>query len=177
MKNIAEHILDIAENSIRAQASRIDILLSLNTRSNLLKLSFVDNGCGMSEELIDKIENPFFSTRKTRHIGMGIPLLKQNSERSGGDVYISSQEGKGSTVVATFGYDNIDCPPLGKISEAIYFLSTQHPHIRFIFDYICDDKSFRWDTQEVQESLGDVPLQAPEAKTTLLDLLYNNIKA
>lgn len=175
MKNIADHILDIVENSIRAQAKQIEVLISIKTSSNILKLSFVDDGKGMSEEVINKLQNPFFSTRKTRRIGMGIPLLTQNCEMSGGRVSISSKEGRGTTLVATFEYDNLDRPPLGDIPDAIYFLTTQHPEIRFIFDYTFNTDTYRWDTKEIKETLEDIPLNAPEVKEALMDLLRNNI--
>lgn len=175
MKNIADHILDIAENSVRAEAQKVEVFLSVNEESGQMKLSFVDDGVGMSEEVIDKIKNPFFSTRKTRRIGMGIPLLMQNSEMCGGRVTISSKEGEGTIVVATFDYHNLDCPPLGDVADAIYFLSSQHLGIRFVFDYIFNDTSYRWDTNEVQDALDGLPLNAPEVKDALMELLRSNM--
>ncbi len=176
MKNIADHILDIAENSLRAEASRVEIFLSIDTTLNKMKLSFVDDGVGMSEEMVDKIKDPFFSTRKTRRIGMGIPLLIQNSEMAGGQVTISSKEGEGTIVVATYDYDNLDCPPLGDIADAIYFLSSQHMKLRIIFDYIYNQSAYRWDSDEVKEALDGIPLNAPEMKEVLMELLRSNVK-
>ena len=176
MKNIADHILDITENSIRANASKVEILLSVNSDLNLLKLSFIDDGEGMSEELIERIKDPFFSTRKERRIGMGIPLLMQNSEMSGGEVIIQSQEGEGTIVVATFENENIDRPPLGDVADAIYFLASSHTAIRFIFTFTLDENSFVWDTEEVKEALDHLPLDAPELKKPLLEMLSSNIQ-
>ena len=175
MKNIADHILEIAENAVRAEASKIEILLSVNTGSNLMKLSFIDDGIGMNDDMLDKIQDPFFSTRKTRRIGMGVPLLIQNSEMSGGNVIISSKEGEGTIVVATFQYDDLDCPPLGDIAEAIYFLSASHLDIRFVFDYKFGDHIYSWDTLDVNEALDGVAINHYQVKDALMEMLNANI--
>lgn len=176
MKNFADHILDISENSIRAHASKVEILLSVNSSLNLMKLSFVDDGEGMSDELIERIKDPFFSTRKERRIGMGIPLLMQNSEMSGGEVTIQSEEGEGTIVVATFEKDNIDRPPLGDVADAIYFLASSHTSTRFVFTFTLDKETFVWDTDEVSEVLDGMPLDAPELKKPLMEMLESNIQ-
>lgn len=175
MKNIADHILDIAENSIRAKAKKIEILLSVNTNSNLMKLSFIDDGIGMNEEMVEKIQDPFFSTRETRRIGMGIPLLMQNSEMSGGHVIINSREGEGTIVVATFQYDDLDCPPLGNVADAIYFLSASHLDIHFVFDYKFGKIAYTWDTQKINEVLDGVPLNHHKVKDALMEMLNSNM--
>lgn len=175
MKNIADHILDIAENSVRAEAHKVEVLLSINTKTNLMKLSFVDDGIGMDEEMVKKIQDPFFSTRETRRIGMGIPLLMQNSEMAGGQVVISSKPDEGTIVVATFEYDNFDCPPLGNIADAIYFLSTSHLNVRFIFEYKYDKTSYVWDTHEVAEALDGVPLNHYMVRDALMEMLESNL--
>lgn len=175
MKNIADHILDIAENSTRAEAEKLEILLSIHTESNIMKLSFVDDGVGMDDDMMQKVRDPFFSTRDTRRIGMGIPLLLQNSEMSGGQVTISSRVGEGTIVVATFEYDDIDCPPLGDVAGAIYFLSASHPDVHIVFDYVCDDVEYKWDTEKVLEAIDGLAINDPSVKDALLDLLKNNI--
>ncbi len=175
MKNIADHILDIAENSIRAQAQKIEILLSINTKSNLMKLSFVDDGIGMDNEMIDRIQDPFFSTRETRRIGMGIPLFMQNCETAGGHVVISSKPGEGTIVVGTFEYENYDCPPLGNVADAIYFLSSSHLDIRFVFEYKFDNMSYVWDTEEVNKALDGIPLNHYQVKDALMEMLESNL--
>lgn len=175
MKDIADHILDIAENSVRAKARKIAILLSINTRKNLMMLSFTDDGIGMDEDTVKKIQNPFFTTRGTRRVGMGIPLLMQNSEMSNGQVSISSCIGKGTTVTATFEYDNIDCPPLGNIADAVYFLSSSHLTIHFVFEYKFDNYSYVWDTQEVSAALDGLPLDHYMVKDALLEMLTANL--
>jgi hypothetical protein len=176
MKNIADHILDITENSVRAEAKKIEILLSTNTDSKLMKLSFIDDGIGMSEDMIEKIKDPFFSTRTTRRIGMGIPLLMQNSEMSGGQVIISSKEGEGTIVVATFESDNLDCPPVGDVADAIYFLSSTHPDIQLLFTDSYGGKTYTWNTAEVNQALDGVPLGHHEFKESLMEMLNENIK-
>lgn len=175
MKDIANHILDIAENSTRAESSRLEILLSINTKANLLKLSFVDDGYGMDDEMVQKVQDPFFSTRDTRRIGMGIPLLMQNSEMSGGQVTISSRPGEGTIVVATFDLADIDCPPLGDVAGIIYFLSASHPDVQIVFDYVCDDASYTWDTAAVAEALDGLVISDHAVKDALMQMLTSNI--
>ena len=175
MKNIADHILDIVENSTRAEATKVEVLLSINNAMNLIKLSFIDDGVGMSEELVERIKDPFFSTRKERRIGMGIPLLIQNSEMAGGEVTISSHEGEGTIVVATFEADNLDCPPLGDVADAIYFLASSHMDVRLIFTYTYDRVSFVWDTKEVAEVLDGIPINSHQVKEALLEMLNSNM--
>lgn len=176
MKNIADHILDIAENSVRAESKKIEILLSINTDMQLMKLSFIDDGFGMSSDMVEKIKDPFFSTRTTRKIGMGIPLLMQNSEMSGGQVIISSREEEGTIVVATFEYDNLDCPPIGDVADAVYFLSASHLDIRFVFTYTYGKASYTWDTDAVSKALDGLPLNHFEVKDSLVEMLKENIK-
>lgn len=176
MKNIADHILDIAENSTRAEATKVEIFLSVNTATNLMKLSFVDDGFGMSDELIEKVKDPFFSTRDTRRVGMGIPLLMQNSEMCGGQVTIVSKEGEGTIVVATFDYADIDCPPIGDVADAVYFFSASHLDTRIVFEYKFDDIAYTWDTEAVNEALDGIPLNHHEVKDSLMEMLRENMK-
>ncbi len=175
MKNIADHILDIAENSVRAEATKIEILLSINTEVNVMKISFVDDGMGMSEEVLEKVKDPFFSTRNTRRIGMGIPLLMQNSEMANGTVTIASRQGEGTIVVATFEYDDLDCPPLGNVADSIYFLSTSHPEVRIVFDYKYNEVSYTWDTDAINQTLDGVPINHHKVKDALMELLESNL--
>ncbi len=175
MKNFADHILDIVENSIRAHATKVEILLSVNSALNFIKLSFIDDGDGMSDDLIERIKDPFFSTRKERRIGMGIPLLIQNSEMSGGEVIVQSEIGEGTIVVATFEKNNLDRPPIGDVADAIYFLASSHVNVRFIFTFTLDGHTFLWDTDEVKEALDGLTLNEPELKNALMEMLNSNI--
>ena len=109
MDNLAFHITDITANSIRAKSSRIEIETSETEHKRSIKI--IDNGTGMSKEVVDQVTNPFYTTRTTRKMGFGLPFLKQNAEQAGGRVEIQSEPGKGTTVYAEFDTQNIDCPP------------------------------------------------------------------
>ena len=122
MKDLASHIMDIVQNSIRACAGEIDITLMESQIQNTLTITIHDNGCGMTPETLAKVRDPFFTSRTVRKVGLGIPLLQQNAERTGGKLDITSTPGKGTTVTATFGYDHLDRPPLGNMAETLCLL-------------------------------------------------------
>ena len=127
MDNLAFHITDIAANSIRAKSSRIEIETSETEHKRSIKI--IDNGTGMSKEVVDQVTNPFYTTRTTRKMGFGLPFLKQNAEQAGGRVEIQSEPGKGTTVYAEFDTQNIDCPPWGNLPETIALLITGNPKV------------------------------------------------
>ncbi len=173
MKDISFHITDITENCIRAGADRIDIGLSVEGK--LFELSVADNGCGMSEETVQKATNPFYTTRTTRKIGLGLPFLIQNAEQSGGSVAIKSEIGAGTSVRATFMLDNIDCPPMGDLADTLMLLMTGNPTIDTVLTLACDGESFTISTADITEILDGVPLGHPEVATMVKEIIGGNI--
>jgi anti-sigma regulatory factor (Ser/Thr protein kinase) len=174
MKDIALHILDIAENSVRANATEITIELHERKNSEiLLKLS--DNGVGMNTELADNAHDPFYTTRTTRSIGMGLALLKQNAEQCGGSFAITSIQGKGTQVKVVFMSDHIDCPPLGDISGVISILMTSNPEIKINFLYIFEENQYFLDSFACQNVLGKEFFQHPIIITNLKQIIENGI--
>ena len=137
MKELSLNILDVAENSVKAGASLTQILLT--EQDNVLTLEIVDDGCGMSEDVVRSVVDPFYTTRTTRKVGMGIPLLKLACEQTGGSLTISSvtQESDpvnhGTHVTATFHTDHIDFTPLGDVSASVLTLIQGHPDTDFLF--------------------------------------------
>ena len=117
MKELSLHILDIAKNSVKAGASKIEITVSISESDDRLEIIISDNGCGMSKEFLARVRDPFTTTRTTRKAGLGIPLFEAAALQSGGDFDIESEEGVGTVVRAGFGYSNIDRAPLGSMSE------------------------------------------------------------
>ena len=187
MKTISEHILDITQNSIKAGANTITISLtdSVGThgRESLL-FSIEDDGCGMDEETVKRVTDPFYTTRTTRKVGMGIPFLKQNAEHTGGSVTVSSEPGKGTILKASFITSNIDCPPLGDIYTTVALLITGNPGINIIFRYIKDDESgthgsasLILSTADVKEAMGDMDISLPKVTSFLKDMIYENLSA
>ena len=131
MPEIALNILDIAENSVRADASLIGITVSVQPEEDTLTVSIKDDGCGMTTEQAEKVQDPFFTTRTTRKVGLGVPFFKQAAESAGGSFQIGSEEGKGTEVTAVFRLSHIDRMPLGDISSVIHTLIVFNEQIDF----------------------------------------------
>lgn len=155
MPEISLNILDVAENSVRAGASLIEIRVSVQTEEDTLTVIIKDDGCGMSAEQVRKVQDPFYTTRTTRRVGLGVPFFKQAAESTGGSFTIFSELKKGTVVTAVFGLSNIDRMPLGDISSTIHTLAVFNENIRFIYTYRYNDREFSLDTQEIKEILGD----------------------
>lgn len=167
MKELSLNVLDIAKNSVKAKASLISI--TLEQKGNLLTLTIADNGCGMKPEILEGVINPFYTTRTTRKVGMGIPLLKMAAEQTGGGVTIQSRheddhpDTHGTEVVATFYTDHIDFTPIGDLVSTMETLIMGSPNIDFVFAHRTDAVEVELDTREVREVLGaDVPLDSFE---------------
>jgi signal transduction histidine kinase len=129
MKTISEHVLDIVQNSVRAGATLIEIIVVENKLSDLYALTIKDNGCGMSRELLEKAANPFFTSRKTRKVGLGLSLLRQNAEAANGSFSINSTIGVGTEVQANFQLSHLDRPPAGDIWNSWYLTVIGNPDI------------------------------------------------
>ncbi len=151
MEDISLHILDIVENSITAGAKTIEVRILEEAKSDLLTIEIVDDGSGMDEETARKALDPFFTTRSTRRVGMGLPLLAQSAEESGGGITIESKPGERTTVKATFGYSHIDRRPLGDVGESLRVLIAGHPEVRFVYEHEKDGTSRRLDTEDLKE--------------------------
>ncbi len=174
LPEISLNILDIAQNSISAGASRIGITVNTQTASRLLTVIIEDNGHGMSAEVLESVDDPFFTTRTTRDVGLGIPFFRQEAEATGGSFAIASDPGAGTIVTAVFCTDHIDCVPLGDVNATIRSLVTMEPLIDFCYTRIVDGQSFVMDTAQMREILGGVPLDSPEVSSFLADFLEEN---
>lgn len=164
MKELSLNILDVAENSVKAGATLTQILLT--EHDGTLTLEIVDDGCGMSEDIVRSVIDPFYTTRTTRKVGMGIPLLKLACEQTGGQLTISSvtQEADpvnhGTHVTATFDMNHIDFTPLGDVSSSVLTLIQGHPEKEFLFRHQLDEGTVELDTRMLREVLEDVPLNS-----------------
>lgn len=171
MRELSLNVLDIAQNSISAGADIIEITVEEITPDSLLTIIIKDNGCGMDEESVRNVMDPFFTTRTTRKVGMGIPLFKMAAEMTGGCLEIDSAVGKGTQVKTVFRTDHVDFTPLGDIDSTIVTLITMNKDINFIYTLKVDEKEFRLSTQQLKDILGDVPLDMPEIVMWLKDYL------
>ena len=174
MTEISLNILDVAENSTRAGASLVTISVSADTAADRLTVIIDDDGCGMTEEQVAHVTDPFFTTRTTRKVGLGVPFFKYAAESTGGSFTIQSQPGVGTTVTAVFVLSHIDRMPLGDISSTIHTLVVYHPDTDFRYIYEYDGKSFTLDTREFREILGDVPFDTPEISSYIMEYLTEN---
>ena len=150
MPEISLNILDVAENSVRAEASLVEITVSVQPEEDTLTVVIRDDGCGMTKEQAARVQDPFFTTRTTRKVGLGVPFFKQAAESTGGSFRIDSEKGKGTTVKAVFGLSHIDRMPLGDISATVQTLIVFNEHIDFRYTYEYEAKSFVLDTIEMR---------------------------
>ncbi len=167
MKELSLHILDIAKNSVKAKASLIEIIVTEDEEKNLLTIGINDNGCGMTEEFLKSVKDPFATTRTTRKVGMGIPLFEAASQQCGGGLNITSEVGVGTKVFVTFQYDHIDRAPLGDMTGTMKTLIWGSPEIDFLYRHTKNGKEFILDTREIRNVLGGVPLDTPEVLSWL----------
>lgn len=177
MKNIAQHILDITQNAIRAKANIVEIYIHHSEKENLLELIIKDNGEGMNQDMVDRVTDPYTTTRNTRKVGMGIPLLKQNAEAAGGSFAISSAEKQGTMVQASFQLDHLDRPPLGDLTDTITSLAAGNADTDFIITFITDQGEYIFNTREVKEVLDDTPIYDSQVVKYLKEMLAENIEA
>ena len=177
MPEISLNILDVAENSVRAEASLVEITVSVQPGKDTLTVVIKDDGCGMTPEQVSQVTDPFFTTRTTRKVGLGIPFYKYAAESTGGSFSIQSELGKGTRVTAVFGLSHIDRMPLGDITSTIHNLIIYHPDTDFIYTYQYDDSSFTLDTRQMREILDGIPLNAPEVSDYILEYLTENKQA
>jgi len=177
MEELSLNILDIAQNSIAADATLVEIDVEEDDKFDSLIIRVKDNGKGMSKELLEVVQDPFVTTRTTRAIGLGISFLKEAAEMSGGSVDLRSQLGQGTTITARFVKSHIDRQPLGNLTETIITLVTLNPDIDFIARYIINDNEFVFSTQEVRAMLGDeVSLSSPQIAGFLTEYIQEHIE-
>ena len=175
MDDISLHILDIAENSIRAEATRIEIILTRDIKNDLLRVKLADNGRGMDAETLAKIRDPFFTT-KGKKTGLGIPLLAQAAEQTGGSVSIESAPDKGTRVSIVFHWSHVDRPAIGSMADTLITLIAGHPELDYVYEERENGRVFRFDTTEIKNDLENVPINIPEVLTTIRGMLKEQIK-
>lgn len=174
MKELSLHILDIMQNSIVAGATLVELDLTEDTEEDILCFSITDNGCGMAEEMVEAVVNPFTTTRTTRKVGLGIPLLKAAAELTGGGISLTSKVGEGTTITAQFGYGHIDRQPLGDMAETMLGLITSYQEIDFVYRHRVNTEEYALDTREMRQMLGGVSFAEPEVMLWLSEFLKEN---
>lgn len=180
MRELALHIIDIAENSVSAGADHITILIVEDQLVNRLLIQITDNGKGMDAKTIESVIDPFTTSRTTRKVGLGIPLLKAAAEACNGELSIESAVGKGTTISVEFDNDHIDRMPLGRLDETFLGLLIGHPEVNWIFDYKIkineqSEREFVIDDTIIKEAFQGLPLTDPTILEYLQDLFTSGI--
>lgn len=158
MQEISLNILDIVQNSVKAKAALIEIIVDEAVQENRLTVTIKDNGSGMSPEQLAAVTNPFYTTRTTRKVGLGVPFFKMAAEMTGGSFSIDSELGRGTELNAVFVYDSIDRMPIGNMTETMTALVQCNPDIDFVYRHCYNSACFTMDTREFRQILGDIPL-------------------
>lgn len=171
MQELSLNVLDIAQNSVAAGAGLIRISVEEDSAAHRMVIIIADNGRGMEEETVRRVMDPFYTTRTTRKVGLGIPFYSMQAKMTGGDFSIESKVGEGTTVTACFVTDHIDCLPLGDINATVVSLVQCNPDIDFLFTRRIDSGAFEMDTRVFREILEGVPLNTPEVIAYISDYL------
>jgi len=175
MRELSDNIMDIAQNSIAAGASLTEVMVRVSHAEDRITFVFRDDGCGMSEELVKAVTEPFTTTRKTRKVGLGLPLLKQTAEMTGGSMSIVSTVGVGTEVTASFGLGHIDRPPMGDVAGAWFSLVVMNPDADFLFTYDYDGAEFVFDTRVIRETIAPLPINHMEIAAWIKDHISQEI--
>ncbi len=175
MRELSMHILDLAQNSIVAGASLIYIKVNADSVRDSLEIEIADNGKGMDAEFAANVIDPFVTTRTTRRVGLGIPMLAQAARACDGDLIVQSQPGKGTTVRAWFGLSHIDRAPLGDMTATIVSLVAANPQIDIVYMQSADGAAFTVDTRTIRQELDGVPLNEQAVLVWLRDYIRDGI--
>ena len=176
MRDLSLHILDLAENSVRAKASVVTIGVKVD-EGKLITLTIKDDGCGMDAELLQRVMSPFGTTRTTRKVGLGIPMMAENCRLAGGGLALESTLGKGTKLTATLDTSSIDCLPLGDLPGTLTTLVTMNPdQPEFLLRCRSPKGEMEFDTRQVREALQGVPLNEPEIAAWMQESLREEIE-
>jgi anti-sigma regulatory factor (Ser/Thr protein kinase) len=173
MKDLSMHIMDIAENSVRAGATEVEVCLAFS--GDTLEMSIRDNGCGMDAKMVQKITDPYTTSRTTRKVGLGLPFLKMNAEQTGGSIEVESERGRGTTVKAVFFTNNIDCIPMGDVASTLSLLMTGNPEVNVIVKIQKNDEVFEISSKEINDILDGIPISHPKVGVFIKNMLKEEV--
>ncbi|MCB5272059.1 MAG: ATP-binding protein [Candidatus Cloacimonetes bacterium] len=182
MQDISLHLLDIIENSVRAEAKNIKVRVINNVQKNRLRIIVEDDGIGMDSHTLEKAQDPFYTSKLQREkkVGLGIPLFKQNAEMVGGTFKMASEPGFGTVLTVDFTLDHIDRMPLGNLKDTLLNVIIGHTDVDYCVHLIYRDKAkeqcFYLDTKAIREELGDIPLTYPDVIEYIDQSLFEGIQ-
>lgn len=175
MRELSLHIMDIVENGLSAGADLIQVSVSEASKQNRLRIIIKDNGRGIPADLVEKVLNPFYTTRTTRRVGLGLSLFREAAKRCEGEFNLLSKEGEGTEVSADFRLDHIDRAPLGDMAGTLTSLIMGSPDVDFVYTHDVDGKVFRLDTRDVKRELEGLPINRPEVVRYLGALIRESL--
>ena len=164
------------ENSTAANSTLVELTIRDSLRDNVYDFTIKDNGKGMTPEFLARVTDPWTTSRTTRKVGLGLPLIKMNTENAGGGMHIESEVGKGTTLHFWFQHDHLDRPPMGDLAGSLVMLFSAHPDIHFIYKHITDDDEFTFDTDEVKEALDGMPMNDVHIMQYLKEMIQENLQ-
>ena len=176
MKELSLHVYDLMENSTAANAKDVFLTIRDSLADNLFHFTIQDNGKGMSPEFLARVTDPYTTSRTTRKVGLGLPLIKMNTENCGGGMKLESELGKGTTLQFWFQHNHWDRPPMGDLTGTLVMLVSQHEDIHFVIRYVTDNDEFVFDTDEVREALGGMSMNNLEIISMLKEMISENLK-
>lgn len=161
MEDLSLHILDIVENSITAGANRVELRILEDLGKDIFSIEIKDNGKGIRKDTLEKVTDPFYTTRKTRNVGLGLSLLAQSAKEADGNISIKSEEGIGTTIYVCFKHSHIDRKPFGNIADTLIVLISGNPDIDFFYEHRMDVNLYSIDTGKIRPELEGVPINYP----------------
>lgn len=161
MRDLSLHLMDIVQNSVKAKASAIDILIEVVPEIDQLILFVGDNGSGMPAELVERVKDPFVTSRTTRSVGLGIPLLKELCELTGGHLELESELSVGTKLTAHLGLSSIDRLPLGSVGDTMMILISADPQLDYCLTFRAPEREFELRLSDVRVEVPDLPLDDP----------------
>lgn len=176
MKELALHILDIAQNSIAAEASVISIHIIEDINSDKLEISIKDNGTGMDSDVLEQVLDPFYTSRKTRRVGLGLSLFQAAAQQCEGDLYIESEKGRGTSIKAVFRHSHIDRVPIGNMTDTLITLIQGNNNIDYIYTHEYASKKFNLDTFEIRKILKEVDITDVSVLMWLKEYINDELK-
>lgn len=176
MPEISLNILDVAQNSVKAGAKLVEITVVGDTTEGELSVVISDDGCGMTPEQVKQVTDPFFTTRTTRKVGLGVPFFKMAAEITGGRFSIESEPGKGTATTAVFKLDSIDKMPMGDLASTVSSIIGTNPDIDFVLTVENDGQKFQADTRQFKDVLGDISLGEPQVVEYIREFINSGME-
>ncbi|MBC2713740.1 MAG: ATP-binding protein [Desulfobacteraceae bacterium] len=176
MKELSLHILDVAENGINAGADRVRITVEEARNDNRLRIIIVDNGRGIPPDLIQNVTDPFYTTRTTRRVGLGLSLLEAAARQCNGSMRVDSMPGKGASVIAEFAHDHIDRAPLGDMAGTLISLIMGYPDVEFEYSHLVNTSRFEMKTIDIKNMFEDRPVSDPAVFRKLRQIIQDGLK-